>query len=209
MAISPISLYGSGGSSAYPAQVNSVNKTETVKPADKALTTYDTTLATSVERNKIPNMDPKIESAVNRRIESEKQQKLQDSGEKPDFAAINLMKNSFPDPMAKTRVQRYNLNDFSKVTTPETEQTTKNAVKEAANKTIDKSFERKMQTPNETQKFEDRIKESTAAKISEKAANEDAGSKLTPAQQRGLEIYEKVQNYTNSTTVSNVAMYAA
>jgi hypothetical protein len=35
-----------------------------------------------------------------------------DTGERPDFAAINLMRNSFPEPMPEARVQNFSLEDF-------------------------------------------------------------------------------------------------
>ncbi|MCL1823995.1 MAG: hypothetical protein FWG44_07305 [Oscillospiraceae bacterium] len=175
----------------YPSQVDSVKETNAVSLAQRSAQLFD-----KLPENGKTNVNPT-------------EQQNQNTGEKPDFAAINLMKKSFPDPTEK-RIQRYSLETYEKIeATPATEDTVKNAVREAADKAIERNLEQKMQAPDESQKYEERMHEKVTLKPASEIAENDSGSKLTPAQQRGVETYVKAQNYSDAVNISNAATQIA
>ena len=175
-----------------------------------------------------------------------------DMGEKPDFAAINLMKNSFPEPVPQGRMQSFSLEDFetgasSKPDEPQMnledfralqearaearqENSTQNvheavegqgAPQQSQEGSAQNSFVMRnsqgVQTPQNTQapeptqipsagretvKIEERMSETATVQTSYDMEQERAGSQLTPAQQRGVEEYERAANYVDPINVS-------
>ena len=106
-----------------------------------------------------------------------------DTGERPDFAAINLIRNSMPDPLVSNRIQTYTVDDFmegapaNRAEAPQTQRT--------------------------EQLADAHENESATVQTSQEIAERDSGNRLTPAQERGVEEYVRVQNYADPGAVSN------
>jgi hypothetical protein len=171
------------------------------------------------------------------------------AGEKPDFAAINLMKNSFPEPAPAPvqNMQTFTVEDFEtgvsstgqpQMTLAEFQaqqqervraemQESTPGVQEAiahdgqstqAQSTPDTFNVQNMNTPAwepritveaeqpQTQmqeiRIEDRVAESATVQTSQERVEEASNSRLTPAQEQGVEEYSRMQDYSDPTSLS-------
>ncbi|MCL2020495.1 MAG: hypothetical protein FWG70_12190 [Oscillospiraceae bacterium] len=103
-----------------------------------------------------------------------------DDGEKPDFAAINLIKNSFPEPLPERgRVTSFSIKDF-----------------------IEGALVGRDGNIYQSARQEERVSESATVKTSSEIAEKGSGSGITPARQQGIEQYTKMQNYSNPISMS-------
>jgi hypothetical protein len=164
------------------------------------------------------------------------------AGEKPDFAAINLMKNSFPEPVP---MQQFTLEDFETgaSSTGEPQMTLAQFQAQQEARAAQESNEQSQQvheavaelerpsgspfassvqnslnpqglsdtqsalgthTVTQTQEMraEERVMESATVQTSSDRAENAANSRLTPAQERGVEEYTRMQDYSDPTSVS-------
>jgi len=152
-----------------------------------------------------------------------------DTGERPDFAAINLMRNSFPEPVP---MQTYSLEDFetgapasggpqmtleefqaqqaAQAQVENTPQNVNEAVAENSSRdnTNDFSIRERSDPPltltQETQ-VQQQLSESAMVQTTQEIAQENAGNQLTPAQQQGVQEYERVQSYADPVSVTMAA----
>ncbi|MCL2697975.1 MAG: hypothetical protein FWE74_07825 [Oscillospiraceae bacterium] len=171
------------------------------------------------------------------------------AGEKPDFAAINLMKNSFPEPVP---MHTFTLEDFktgasstgepqmtlAQFQAQQTERAhTENQAQTQQIHEAVEELERPSNSPfaasaqnslnphglSETQsalgthtvtqtqetRVEERVAESATVQTSQERAEEAANTRLTPAQERGVEEYSRMQDYSDPTSVSLAASQLA
>lgn len=169
-------------------------------------------------------------------------ERYEPAGEKPDFAAINLMKNSFPEPVP---MQSFNLEDFEtgasstgepQMTLAEFQAQQEQRVQvesQAQTQQVHEAIE-EMERPSgspfqssaqnslnpqglsenqsalgahtitQTQevRVEERVAESATVQTSSERAENAANSRLTPAQERGVEEYTRMQDYSDPTSLS-------
>jgi hypothetical protein len=174
-------------------------------------------------------------------------------GERPDFAAINLLKNSFPEPPPQNRMFQFNLDDFvtgasSRPDQPQmsldeyqAQQEVKAQIQQVQNnrsvhdavaaedpnqatESAQSNFElnssqgvpsnneafqprasaelRNPQTVVQEARINESINESATTQTSYDIAQRESGNQLTPAQQQGVEVYERGLDYTDSVNVS-------
>ncbi|MDR2559692.1 MAG: hypothetical protein LBC86_09170 [Oscillospiraceae bacterium] len=174
-------------------------------------------------------------------------ERYEPAGEKPDFAAINLMKNSFaePLPVAVQNMQTFTIEEFQtgapatgepqmtlaefqarqeqrvQLETQAQSQQVHEAVEEMAQPSSS-PFEFSAQnslnpqglsdtqsalgthTVTQTQeaRVEERVAESATVQTSYERVEEASNSRLTPAQEHGVEEYTRVQDYSDPTSLS-------
>ncbi|MDR2532218.1 MAG: hypothetical protein LBC82_05180 [Oscillospiraceae bacterium] len=102
-----------------------------------------------------------------------------DTGEQADYAAVNFIRNSFPEPIPESRMQTFSLEEF-----------------------VEGASSRSGEVQVQSRQAEQAVSESATVQTSYEIAQEDTGFRLTPAQQRGVEEYVRVQNYTDPVSVS-------
>jgi len=107
-------------------------------------------------------------------------------GDDPDFAAINLMNNSFPEQQA-ARTTEYDLNTLYRAETETGART---------------------ETQRQTTQIEDRLNESATLQTSDQIAERSTNDNVSPAQQRGAEAYERTQTYNTTPNTSFAPYYA-
>ncbi|MCL2077801.1 MAG: hypothetical protein FWH08_05275 [Oscillospiraceae bacterium] len=194
---------GTLGGSVYTSPVDSVRRNNNVEPEQGNIQSYST------ERT-APRTDT-----------------VEQTGERPDFATINFLRNSFPEPLPESRLQNFSIEDFingasstaqSPVVTPDESQTT--GIVEAYEppdpnltpNTQTDIYEIPVANSNETvgvmRQIEETVSQSATVQTADDIAERDSGGRLTPAQERGVEVYTRVQNYTDPVSVSNAQFIA-
>ena len=118
------------------------------------------------------------------------------NGEMADFATVNFIRNSFPEPLPDNRVQNYTIDDFMEGASVNNQQQV--------------TPPQQPITQVEVRQVEERVSESATVNTSENIAERESGNQLTPAQQRGVETYVRTQNYGDAIAVSaNATQFVA
>jgi len=211
MTVGNLGSLGIPAGTSYPSAVDAVKQTNPIMLEQK-----DTQNFVKID-NTVANRPPEADRY--------------DTGEKPDFAAINLIKNSFPEPMPERRMQSFSLEDFEtgapasgeprmslaefqaqqaeKAQAQQNTQSVQDAVTQpdsgitsTQNSPQQKAFDFEPQTLTQEVRLEERINESATVQTSADIAQESTNSKFTPAQERGAQEYNRVQNYSNPISLS-------
>jgi len=213
MTVGNLGSLGIPAGTSYPSAVDAVKQTNPIMLEQK-----DTQNFVKID-NTVANRPPEADRY--------------DTGEKPDFAAINLIKNSFPEPMPERRMLSFSLEDFEtgapasggprmslaefqaqqaeKAQAQQNTESIQDAVTKpnpgvtSAQNTLNsqpKAFDFEPQTLTQEVRLEERVGESATVQTSTEIAQESTSSKFTPAQERGAEEYNRVQNYANPLSLS-------
>ncbi len=132
-------------------------------------------------------LDTMNKTTENEGVERRRFDSLESTDEKPDFKAIDLIKKSEIPPPEPPKLE-------DKVESAET-------LTARVNQTEGLPTDVSVQKRTEIQ--DDKADESATIQSSDEIEKKTAGNKLTPAQQKGVEAYQRVQNYINPLSVSN------